>query len=63
MSKEKRTVSRETAVARAFSHREKVPEGRMRDLQCVKIPHPIFDHPLPAGEGPREKVSQIFESA
>jgi hypothetical protein len=46
---------------RAFSHREKVAEGRMRDLQNRKIPHPVFDHPLPVGEGPREHVNRNSE--
>jgi hypothetical protein len=52
---------------RAFSLREKVAEGRMRDLEALKIymrdpqglrlPHPAFGHPPPEGEGPHRKFA------
>jgi hypothetical protein len=47
---------------RTFSHREKVPEGRMRESRSKgqRVPHPAFGHPLPGGEGSRDRNAASF---
>jgi hypothetical protein len=48
---------------RALSHRERVAEGRVRDLLERQIPHPPFGHLLPGGEGPRDRYFPSFAPA